>query len=239
MRVLVLGLALVVALVSLPLQRQAQAAAQFVAWPAQFSYGTPSGALTWNTTALGLRFHSSMVPFLGFGTDFYYGGVSNLSLGGSPLSGFTGQTLAGDVSLRFGTGAGPVSFTAFAGYEALALNASGPATTDRVVLLTSGVRVGGEARVALSRGFALKGSYTVLTGLNSSANLAITSPLIAAQYNGTGNGTEYELVLSYSFIPRTSVYMGYRSGTYQTNWTGFGSTTTSFNGIILGLETGF
>ncbi len=239
MRTLVLALSLTVALVALPLQRQAQAATEVVVWPAQFSYGTPSGAVTWNTTAFGLRYRTTMVPFVGFGTTIYYGGVSNLALGGTSLSGFSGQTIGGDVSLHFGTSVGRVGVTAYGGYQALALNANGPAATDRVALLTSGIRLGAEARVALSRGLTLRGSVTTLQGLNSYANFTLSSPPTAASFSGTGNGTDYELALSYSLVPFTNTFIGYRAGSYQTNWSGAGSTTTSFNGVLVGLESSF
>lgn len=240
MRSLVLALTLAVALVVLPLQSQAQAAAELVVWPSQFSFGTPMGAMTWNTTAFGLRYGSNLLPHFGFGTDIYYGSVSNLVLAGSPLTGFTGQTIAGDVSLRFGTSLGLLDLAAYGGYEALALNATGPGAFDRIVLATSGVRVGAEAKLAFSPRVALKGSVTTLTGLNSTANLVVTSPPIAAQFNGTGgSGTEYEVVLSANFIPSTSAFVGYRSGTYQTNWTGAASTPTTFSGWVFGLEARF
>ncbi len=239
MRAPILALLLAVALVALPLQNQAQAAAEFVVWPAQFSYGTPSGPLTWNTTAFGLRYRNAIAPFVGFGTTIYYGGVTNLALGASSLSGYSGQTIAGDISLYFGTNVGLVGVAAYAGYQALALNANGPSATDRVGLLTSGIRLGAEARVALSPGLTLRGSVTTFTGLNSYANLSLSSPPTAASYSGTGNGTDYELVLSYSLLPFTSTFIGYRAGSYQTNWSGGGSTTTAFNGVLIGLGTSF
>ncbi len=61
MRTLVLALTLAVALIALPLQSQAQAASEPAVWPTQFSHGTPSGALTWNTTVNGLRYNSNIV----------------------------------------------------------------------------------------------------------------------------------------------------------------------------------
>lgn len=239
MRAPILALSLALALVAFPLQSQAQAATEFVVWPAQFSYGTPSGTLTWNTTAFGLRLRNAMAPFVGFGTTIYYGGVSNLALGGSSLSGYSGQTIAGDVSLYVGTGAGPVGVAAYAGYQALALNANGPASTDRVGLLTSGIRLGAEAKIALSPGLAVKGSVTTFAGLNSYATLNLSSPPTAASYSGTGSGTDYELSLSYSPIPFTSAFISYRTGSYQTNWSGGGSTTTTFNGVLFGVGIGF
>ncbi len=239
MRTLALALTLAVALVPLPLQSQAQAASEFVVWPARFSYGTPSGALTWDTTVYGLRNTSTILPYFGFGTSLYYGSVSNLALGGSGLNGFTGQTIAGDFSLRLGASVGRVDLAAYGGYEALALNANGPTATDRILLLTSGIRAGAEAKLHLPYGFALKGSFTTLPALNSSENLSFSSPPTAAQFNGTGSGTEYEVDLSYSFIPDISAFVGYRGGTYQTNWSGSGSTTTTFNGYVFGLEARF
>ena len=238
MRTLPLAVMLTVALVVLPFQSRAQAATEFVIWPAQFSYGTPSGAFTWNSTVFGLRYGSALVPHFGFGADLYYGTVSNLALGGSTLNGFTGNTLAGDASLRLETSVGLMDLAAYGGYEALALNGNGSTAADRVILQTSGVRTGAEVRLHLPHGFALRGGLTVLPSLNSSENLSLSSPPTAAQFNGTGNGTEYEVDLTYS-LPNFSVFVGYRSGTYQTSWSGDGSSSTTFSGYTFGLESRF
>jgi hypothetical protein len=239
MRTLVLAVIAAVTLVALPLQSQAQAATDFAVWPAQFSYGTPSGPLTWDSTVYGLRFDSNILPHFGYGTDLYFGSVSNLALGGSGLSGFGGQTVAGDLTLRLGGSLGSLDLTAYGGYEALALNATGPTAADRILLLTSGPSLGAEAKLHLFRGLALRGGITYLPSLNSSANLSFSSPPSTAQFSGTGNGTEYEVDLSYSVIPAVSVFAGYRAGNYQTSWSGSGSTTTSFSGWLFGLESRF
>lgn len=239
MRTLTLAVMLMVALVVLPFQSEAQAATEFVIWPAQFSYGTPSGAFTWNSTLFGLRFGSALVPHLGFGADVYYGSISNLALGGGPLNGFNGNTLAGDASLRLETSVGLMDLAAYGGYEAFALNGYGSSPADRVILQTSGFRTGADVRLHLPNGFALRGGLTILPSLNSSENLFVsTPPPPPAQFNGTGNGTEYEIDLAYS-LPNFSVFVGYRSGTYQTNWSGDGSSSTNFSGYTFGLESRF
>jgi uncharacterized protein YkwD len=61
MRTLVLALTLAVELIALPLQSQGHAASEAAVWPTQFSHGTPSGVLSWNTTVYGLRYNSSIV----------------------------------------------------------------------------------------------------------------------------------------------------------------------------------
>ena len=237
MRTLALAVILTAALVALPLSR-VQAATEFLIWPGQFSYGTPSGAFTWNSTVFGLRYGSVFVPHFGFGANLYYGSVSNLALGGSTLNGFAGNTLAGDASLRLQTSVGLMDLAAFGGYGALALNGYGSTATDRVILQTSGVRTGAEVRLHLPNGFALRGGLTILPSLNSSENLSLSSPPTAAQFNGTGNGTEYEVDLAYA-LPNFSVFVGYRSGTYQTSWSGDGSSSTTFSGYTFGLESRF
>ena len=238
MRSLPLAVTLTVALVVMPFQSQAQAATEFLIWPAQFSYGTPSGAFTWNSTVFGLRYGSALVPHFGFGADLYYGSVSNLALGGSTLNGFAGNTLAGDASLRLETSVGLMDLAAYGGYQALALNGYGSTAADRVILQTSGIRTGAEVRLHLPHGFALRGGLTILPSLNSSENLSLSSPPTAAQFNGTGNGTEYEVDLTYS-LPNFSIFVGYRSGNYQTSWSGDGSSSTTFSGYTFGLESRF
>ncbi len=238
MRTFALALMLAVALVALPLQSPARAATEFVVWPASYSYGSPNGAFTWNSTIFGLRFNNVLAPHFGFGGNLYYGNVSNLALAGTGLNGFSGNTLAGDVSLRLGASVGLMDLTAFGGYQALALNAFGSTAADRILLTTSGIRTGAEARLNFPNGFALRGIVTILPALNSSETLSLSSPPTAAQNNGTGNGTEYEVDLSYSFL-FFSAFVGYRSGNYQTNWSGDGSTPTTFNGYVFGLESRF
>jgi hypothetical protein len=238
MRTLALSLALAVALVTVPYQSRAQAATEFVVWPAQYSYGTPSGAFTWNSTVLGLRFTNRIAPHFGFGAGLYYGSVANLALAGSGLGGFTGSTLAGDLSLRFGTSIGLLDLGAYGGYQAFGMAANGSTPSDRILLQTSGLRTGADIRFHLASGLVLRGGVTILPSLNSSENLSLSSPPTAAQFNGTGNGTEYELGLGYS-LTDFSAFVGYRSGNYQTNWSGDGSTSTTFSGYVFSLESRF
>jgi hypothetical protein len=240
MRTLALSLALAVALVAVPYsyQNRVQAATEFVVWPAQYSYGTPSGAFTWNSTVLGLRFGSPLAPHLGFGAGLYYGSISNLALGGSGLNGFTGSSLAGDLSLRLGTNVGLMDLGVFGGYQAFGLTANGSTPSDRVLLQTSGVRTGADIKVRLPNGLALRGAVTFLPSLNSSENMSLSSPPTVAQFNGTGSGTEYEVGVGYS-LPHFSLFVGYRSGNYQTNWSGDGSSPTTFSGYVFSLESRF
>lgn len=238
MRRLIVGLLLALTLVAAR-QEQAHAGVGVTIWPSQFSYGTPSGTLTWNTTAFGLRFSAPMGPFLGIGADVYYGTPTNIRFNGSSLSGYTGQTVGGELALRFGTGLGPVGLTGFAGYGGLTLNASGPTSPERVVAYSTGFRLGGEARVTIRNGLSLKGRFGAVTGLNSNANLSIASPPLAVTHSGTGSGTEYEIGLSYSPIGVVGVFIGYRAGNHSTRWSTGESTTTSFSGFFLGAEGGF
>jgi hypothetical protein len=195
--------------------------------------------VNWNSTMYGLRFDSGILPHFGFVTDLYFGSISNPTLGGSGLSGFSGQTVAGDFGLRLGGSVGRLDMAVFGGYEGLALNATGPTAADRILLLTSGLDVGADIKLHVVRGLAVRGSFTYLPSLNSSANFSFSSPPSNAQFNGTGNGTEYEVDLSYSFIPQLSLFGGYRSASYQTAWSGSTSTATTFSGYIFGLETRF
>lgn len=238
MRAFALSLALAVALVALPYQNRAQAAVEFVIWPEQYSYGSPSGAFTWNSTILGLRFTNPIAPHLGFGAGLYYGSVANLALAGSGLTGFSGNTLAGDLSLRFAASVGRMDLAAFGGYQAFGLAATGSTPADRILLQTSGFRTGADVRFHLNGGLVLRGGVTILPSLNSTENLALSSPPTAAQFNGTGNGTEYEVGLGYSVV-NFSAFISYRSGNYQTSWAGDGSTSTTFSGPVFSLETRF
>lgn len=235
----IITMTLVTMLASLLVPVGAHAAAQIVVWPAQFSYGTPSGTFAWNSTAFGLRLDQSIAPFVAIGTTFFYGPVSNLSFAGSSLSGYSGQTLAGDLSLRLGMSAGPLGLTGYAGYGGFGLNATGPAANDRIVLTTLGFRVGAEAKVPLTRGLDLRGSWTALTGLNSQAAVSLSSPPTAAQSSGTGSGSEYQLAVLFSPVPLTTIFAGYRAGASQTAWSGSGTTSTTYNGIFAGFEIRF
>lgn len=238
MRTLIVGLLLTITLVAAR-TGQAHAGAGVTIWPAEFSYGTPSGTLTWNTTAFGLRFSTPIGPFFGIGADVYYGTPTNLRLNGTLLSGYSGQAVGGELALRFGTGLGPVGATASAGYGGLTLNASGPTAPERVVLYSTGFRLGAEARVTIRDGLSLKGRFMGVTGLNSSANLSISSPPLAVQHSGTGSGSEYEIGLSYSPVGLVGVFIGYRAGNYNTLWSSGESTTTRFSGFFVGAQAGF
>jgi hypothetical protein len=238
MRKFALSLVLTVALVVLPLQSPARAGTEFLVWPANYSYGSPNGTFTWNSTLFGLRFSNVLAPHFGFGANLYYGNVANLALAGAGLNGFSGNTLAGDITLRFGGSVGLIDANVFGGYQGLALNAFGSTAADRILLTTTGVRTGVEARLNFPTGLSLRGSVAILPSLNSSETLSLSSPPTSAQNNGTGNGTEYEADLAYS-LPFFSVFVGYRSGNYTTNWSGSGSTSTTFNGYVLGLESSF
>src|SRR5688572_29294264 len=164
----------------------AEAATQFVVWPAEFSYNTPGGAFTWRTTAFGVRFDRSFAPLLSMRTSLFYGPISNLSFNGAPLSGYNAQTLAGDVSFRVGAGAGVVSIAGYAGYGGYALNASGPGASDRIILSTLGVRLGAEASMVFSPITSLRANYVQVISQNSDANAAWTAPAIAIQDSGRG-----------------------------------------------------
>src|SRR2546430_17102900 len=53
----------ILSLVVIPVD-DARAAMQFTLWPAQFSYGTPSGTFAWNSTMFGFRFDEPLGPFV-------------------------------------------------------------------------------------------------------------------------------------------------------------------------------
>lgn len=227
-----LACALIVAIPS----ETAQAATQFSLWPAEFSYGTPSGTFTWNSTMFGLHFGQPLGPFVGFDTNLRYGSVSNLNFGGS-LSGYSGSTLVADSVLRVGLRAGTLGIAAFGGYGGIFFNASDPATSGSVVLQSLGSRLGVEATLAMAPGLTLRGNYTVITSLTARADIAV--PPTAAQWNGSGTGSEYEIALLFSPVPVTTVFAGYRGGTQSISWSGDGTTPTTFNGWVAGVELHF
>ncbi len=234
---LVIGLSLAVLMPA----RTAAAATQLSIWPADYTYGTPAGQFAWSATSYGIGFEQSLGPFVSLQTRLAYGPITNLNFRGSALSGYTGSVLLADSALRVGLSAGPVALAAFGGYGGLFFNATGPTAPDRVLLLSSGARLGVEASVAPAPGILLRGTYTVATALTTNANVSVSAPLpaVAATYNGTGNGNEYEIALVLSPVPLTSVYAGYRSGTQQISWTGGGNTTNTFSGWIVGMELRF
>lgn len=104
------------------------------------------------------------------------------------------------------------------------------------MLSTLGFRLGAEATVSLSRSVALRANYTTITSQNSEANTSIPVP---AQDTGTGTGQEYEIVLLFTPVASTGAFIGYRSGNYQTTWSGFGTTTSTFDGWFAGVQLSF
>jgi len=213
----------------------AQAGTQVFIWPSNYSYGTPSGTFAWNTTSLGFRFDQGFGP-VGFGTMLFYGPITNFSFAGSGLSGYNGQVVGGDAGLRFALGAGPLGFGAFAGYGGFVANARGPVASDAVLLSSLGFRLGFDARAAIAPGVTLRGNWTTLSGVSSRADISLSSPPVAVQHSGTGNGSEYNIGVTFSPLPLVSVFADYRSASFQNNWSGGGTTTTSYSGYFLGVE---
>src|SRR2546428_9660876 len=110
-----LGVIAVRALVVMPAE-MADAAAQFTLWPAEFSYGTPSGTFSWNSTLFGFRFDEPLGPFVSLRTDLRYGAVANPSFTTGSMSGYSGSTWIADTTFRVGLRTGPVGFAAYGGY---------------------------------------------------------------------------------------------------------------------------
>ncbi len=236
MRVLI-GLVVVALVIGLGPAGMAEAATQFSIWPAEFSYGTPSGTFTWNSTMFGLRFSQALGPLVSFDTSLRYGSVSNLDFGGTGLSTYSGNTLVADSVLRVGLRAGTFGIAAFGGYGGMFFNATDPATSGSVVLQSLGSRLGVEATLAMSPRLVLRGNYTLITSLTARADIAV--PPTAAQWGGTGTGSEYEIALLFSPVPVTTVFAGYRGGTQSIAWSGFGTASTTFNGFVAGVELHF
>lgn len=236
--VVILGLSLAI----LGLARPVAAAAQFTIWPANYSYGTPSGQFSWSATTYAVAFEQSLAPFTSLRTNLAYGPTNTVNFNGSALSGFSGGVLMADAVLRVGLQTGPVGLAAYGGYGGLFFNATGPAASDRVVLQSAGTRLGVEANVAPAPGVSLRGSYTMTTGLTTNATLSISppNPAVAGTFTGSGTGNEYEVALVLSPVPMTSVYAGYRSGTQQISWSGGGgNTTNTFSGWMVGVDLRF
>jgi hypothetical protein len=236
--VVILGLSLAI----LGLARPVAAAAQFTIWPANYSYGTPppAGQFTWSATTYAITFEQSLAPFTSLRTNLAYGPTNTVNLNGSALSGFSGGVLLADAALRVGMQTGPVGLTAYGGYGGLFFNATGSTASDRVVLQSSGTRIGVEANMSPAPGVSFRGSYTVTTGLTTNANISITSPLVTGAFSGSGTGNEYELALVLSPVPMTSMYAGYRSGTQQITWSGGGgNTTNTWSGWMVGVDLRF
>src|SRR3989475_4579798 len=93
----------------------ARAAMQLTLWPAQFSYGTPSGDFAWNSTMFGFRFDEPLGPFVSLRTDLRYGAVANPSFTATSISGYSGSTWIADTTFRVGLRTGPVGFAAYGG----------------------------------------------------------------------------------------------------------------------------
>ena len=87
MRVLLCVIA-ILALVVIPTE-MADAAMQFTLWPAEFSYGTPSGTFAWNSTLFGFRFDEPLGPFVSLRSDLRYGAVANPSFTATSMSGYS------------------------------------------------------------------------------------------------------------------------------------------------------
>ena len=238
--VVILGLSLAVLGLTWPVA----AAAQFTIWPANYSYGTPSppaGQFTWSATTYAVAFEQSLAPFTSLRTNLAYGPTNTVNLNGTALTGYSGGVLLADAALRVGLQTGPVGLAAYGGYGGLFFNATGSSTSDRVVLQSSGTRLGVEANMSPGPGMSLRGSYTVTTGLTTNANISISppNPVVTGTFTGSGTGNEYEVALVLSPVPTTSVYAGYRSGTQQITWSGGGNTTNTFSGWLVGVDLRF
>ncbi len=235
--VVILGLSLAI----LGLARPAAAAAQFTIWPANYTYGTPSGQYTWTATTYGVTFEQALAPFTSFRTNLAYGPTSNVTFGGTALSGYSGGVLLADAALRVGMQTGPVGLAAYGGYGGLFFNATGSTASDRAVLQSAGTRLGVEANVAPAPGVTFRGNYTIMTGLTTNANFAVSTPPpgLTGNFTGSGTGNEYEVALVFSPVPMTSVYAGYRSGTQQITWNGGGNTTNTWSGWLVGVDLRF
>lgn len=216
----------------------APAQTQVFLWPAQFSFGTPSGTFTWSATSLGVRFGPGLGP-VEFGTTLSYGSITNLSFAGSLLSGYSGQMVAGEVGPRLALGAGPLGVGASAGYGGFVVNARGPASTDALLLSSLGFRLGLEGRLSIAPALALRGSWHALTGLSQRAEFSLSSPGVAAQHSGSGSGSEFRIGLAFSPLPLVEGFAEYRSGSFTTVWSAGGSTPSSYSGYLLGVRLSF
>ena len=229
---------LMASLIALALGTPARAAL-FSIWPANFTYGTPSGGFTWNSLIFGARFDEPLGGAVFLRASLLPGIITNLSFSGSPLSGYSGLTGFVESSYRVGFGTGQVSVSAYGGVGGMLLYAYGPATGDNVFLGNIGGRLGVEAIVSASPGIALRGSYTIMPSLTSTAAIFMSSPSVSAVWRGAGTGSEGEVALTYTPAPETTWFAGYRSGIAQISWSGAGTTTSMFNGWVVGLESHF
>src|SRR2546428_3264970 len=105
----------------------ARAAMQFTLWPAQFSYGTPSGTFAWNSTMFGFRFDEPLGPFVSLRSDLRYGSLANPSFTATSMSGYSGSTWIADSAFRVGLRTGPIGFAAYGGYGGLLFHTTRPA----------------------------------------------------------------------------------------------------------------
>ncbi len=217
----------------------AYGATQVSVWPATLSFGTPGGEFAWTSTVFGLRFDQGLAPMVGLRTTLQYGPVSGLTFGGSGLTGFSGQTLAGEAVLRVGLGVGRVGVAGFAGYGGYVLNATGPAASDRVVLQDLGMRLGVDLTLALAPALSLRATYAISPSVDVSADYSISSPAAAGSFTGTGSGRDLEALLVFSPVPRTAVFAGYRSATREVSWSGGPTTSSDFSGWVAGVSLSF
>src|SRR3989442_15859497 len=145
MRVLLCVIA-ILALVVIPTE-MADAAMQFTLWPAEFSYGTPSGTFAWNSTLFGFRFDEPLGPFVSLRSDLRYGAVANPSFTATSMSGYSGSTWIADTAFRVGLRTGPVGFAAYGGYGGAFFNATRPSAPGHIVPRDPSSRLGGDGAV--------------------------------------------------------------------------------------------
>lgn len=224
--------------IALAVPSAARGATQFFLSPSQVTFATPSGAFTWNATSIGARFGPQLGP-VEFGTMLSYAPVGGLSFAGSPLSGYSGQMLAGEIGPRFGLGFGPIGVGASLGYGGFVMSGRGPAASDGVLFSSLGFRLGLDARVTIAPTLSLRTGWTALSGLSTRADISLSSPGLAAQHAGSGSGSEFTIGLAFTPLPLVAAYAEYRSGSFFTNWSGAGPTSSSYRGYVLGVQMRF
>src|SRR2546428_3974827 len=141
----------ILSLVVIPVD-DARAAMQFTLWPAQFSYGTPSGTFAWNSTMFGFRFDEPLGPFVSLRSDLRYGGLANPSFTATSISGYSGSTWIADSAFRVGLRTGPIGFAAYGGYGGPLFNTTRPAPSGNAVPRNLSRRAGVGATGPTSRG---------------------------------------------------------------------------------------
>src|SRR2546428_6895928 len=149
----------ILSLVVIPVD-DARAAMQFTLWPAQFSYGTPSGTFAWNSTMFGFRFDEPLGPFVSLRSDLRYGGLANPSFTATSISGYSGSTWIADSAFRVGLRTGPIGFAAYGGYGGPFFHPNGPGPSDNLLPRNPSSRPGWEATVATSHALILPCSCT-------------------------------------------------------------------------------